>query len=353
MKHLKKVGFDNFNPLVHYIEYGKKEKRKTQHSKLYFDITSQDLIKNSDLLLNRILLFEDKFKKQSDELDDVNELLNLLFSNFNIEAKGILRLEQLLSLELLNLFDKFCKKNRINYWVDYGTLLGAIRQGGFIPWDDDIDVGMLRKDFEIFIERFMDEISKNNYLKENVVLEYHGLDENWKFNPNFLLLFAQIIFKKPQAKVDIFILDNVERVDNFKNEYKKLKKQFINDVINERGSISDSLNKYNSLLKTTENDANYIVDALDSYPSYRIFKHNDIFPIKQIKFENFIFNCPNNPHNCLIEYYGNDYMHIPKSIAYHNRVNFIMKQFESEKDAEISLKKAILNLKKKKKKLYG
>ena len=44
--------------------------------------------------------------------------------------------------ELLRIFDHICREEHIDYWVDYGTLLGAVRHQGFIPWDDDIDVSM-------------------------------------------------------------------------------------------------------------------------------------------------------------------------------------------------------------------
>ena len=54
-------------------------------------------------------------------------------------------------LNMLSWFHDFCEKNNLKYYILYGTLLGAIRHKGFIPWDDDIDVGMPRDDYEKFL----------------------------------------------------------------------------------------------------------------------------------------------------------------------------------------------------------
>lgn len=58
---------------------------------------------------------------------------------------------QRLELVVLKLIDDICRKENIDYFVEGGTALGAIRHGGFIPWDDDIDVGMTRENYEKFI----------------------------------------------------------------------------------------------------------------------------------------------------------------------------------------------------------
>ena len=58
---------------------------------------------------------------------------------------------QLVLLRVLKAFDAFCSENGIQYFAWYGTLIGTIRHGGFIPWDDDIDVVMKREDYDRFI----------------------------------------------------------------------------------------------------------------------------------------------------------------------------------------------------------
>lgn len=61
---------------------------------------------------------------------------------------------KLLQLDILRYIDSFCKEKGLNYSLAYGSLIGAVRHKGYIPWDDDIDIMMPRKDYELFINSF-------------------------------------------------------------------------------------------------------------------------------------------------------------------------------------------------------
>ena len=81
------------------------------------------------------------------------KLQQSLRERFNPEG-SMLRRQQLRMLEILLYVDKVCKEHNIRYWLSSGTLLGAVRHGGFIPWDDDLDIEMLREDYEKFVKVF-------------------------------------------------------------------------------------------------------------------------------------------------------------------------------------------------------
>lgn len=83
-------------------------------------------------------------------------------------------------LYILESFADFCKKHDILYTLDYGTMLGSIRHEGFIPWDDDIDVAMLRSDYDKFLNLSKKEFNDNLFI------------QNYESDPGFIHAFARI-----------------------------------------------------------------------------------------------------------------------------------------------------------------
>lgn len=92
-----------------------------------------------------------------------------LTKQYNPEGSE-LRILQLKLLDILIVVTDICDKHNLPYWISGGTLLGAMRHGGFIPWDDDIDIELLRKDYKKLLKILPDELPNNLYLqtpKEN------------------------------------------------------------------------------------------------------------------------------------------------------------------------------------------
>ena len=93
---------------------------------------------------------------------------------FHIERK--MKCAWAASLKVLKEVERVCKRNGILYFVDWGSLLGAVRHQGYIPWDDDIDIAMKRDDYNRFLEIAKDELPKDYYLVDEV------FDEKWVTN---------------------------------------------------------------------------------------------------------------------------------------------------------------------------
>ena len=106
-------------------------------------------------IINR---FMNGFRRRRNEslASKLEDIRNLLIYNHPVSqvppATGKLRLLQEGNTVLLALFARKCRENGLRYWLDYGTLLGAVRHRGFIPWDDDLDASMMRPEYDRLLE---------------------------------------------------------------------------------------------------------------------------------------------------------------------------------------------------------
>ena len=229
-------------------------------------------------------------------------------------ATGQIRAVQMANFALLKELDYVCKQNNLQYWIDFGTLLGAVRHKGFIPWDDDIDTGMLRDDYNKIIEAFQ-KSSRNPDI-------YAGYVKSQK-NP--CQYYIKVQHKKcPHLFVDIFPYDvygakltkdkQYEITAEIKNLRKKMQKECTNASIEKiEKVISDAREKVLLKENVEHSDLVWGVDFNHCWKNW-LYSYDTIFPLKEISFEGENFPCVNDINGFLSEVYGN-YMAYPKKIG--------------------------------------
>lgn len=118
-------------------------------------------------------------------------------------------------LQILAEIDRICKKCNIRYFAEWGTLIGAVRHGGFVPWDDDLDIGMLREDYERFKEVAKDELPGEFAIHDYATKENHWLFLSRVVNCNQICFEEEHLRKYHNfpyiATVDIFVMDYLYR----------------------------------------------------------------------------------------------------------------------------------------------
>ena len=123
-----------------------------------------------------------------------------------------LRQLQLNLLEMLIEIDRICRKYGIKYSLDGGTLLGAVRHGGFIPWDDDIDVIMRREEYRKFYKACRKELDKKRFFQQEYRTDPHyrwGYEKLRRLDTVFVRLGQEHLKNRGGIFVDIFVVDNV------------------------------------------------------------------------------------------------------------------------------------------------
>ena len=242
----------------------------------------------------------------------------------------LLRKCQLANLEVLKRFIKVCEDHNLKYYAYCGTLLGAVRHGGFIPWDDDLDIAMFRNDFTKFMEIAPTELSDlyveyyDSYTRgENRYFDFTGVARiNTSYKPDFTKDFPY------NAGIDIFPLDYLPA------DYpeKLIEKGFLLMCAYAfRHKIRDGYPDFGFNAEPIQ-----YADRLCSMPfTYKICdKVSDLFNLiaghtnmifdtkyfdrtVMLPFEDIEIACPEGWHFILSQQYGEDYM-TPKKYFCHN-----------------------------------
>ncbi len=246
-----------------------------------------------------------------------------------MEEKTPLTIEekQEIILDELRDVDRFCRENNIRYSLAYGTLLGAVRHGGFIPWDDDADIIMLREDYDRFVASYKSdkyhmlqfchntegkEVFFNGYLKIN--------------DPNTFIASNQNIIKYGVA-LDIFPLDSVpedkderhrlnHKIRRLNNRlYHRHKKDPISIIKSYRHTVDKWWKILDKALHENKYNNSPIVTQFFCADEDEVILRKEMFDeLIDIPFNGHNFLAFKDYHNYLVASYGENYM-IPKHWA--------------------------------------
>lgn len=280
-----------------------------------------------------------------------------------------LRQAQLISLRILKTIDYICKKHNIQYWLDCGTLLGAVRHKGFIPWDDDVDIAMTRDDYNRFLEIVHKELPDDFFVQNFNTTPYAGntwtqikdrkskiiLERNAEYHEGIYVdifpfdtysdkllkrIFREKIYKLMYIKVQAINAPlkkpYFEKINIIKNIVKVLLKVtfFIFAFFNYKFIYNLNINtrdkRIADMAKNPQTNYGIGTDVLNWD---NVYKAGDIFPLTKVKFEDYEFSCPNNYGNYLKLTYGSDYMKMPpesKRIFHNLEIKPVLNETEIE-----------------------
>ena len=272
-----------------------------------------------------------QYKKITDNyIESYNHLFNTIFLDYKLEPRPLLAGLQGICVELLEFCDNICKKYDLQWWIDFGNLIGAVRHEGFVPWDDDTDIGMMREDYIKFNEVLPKEIEKYN-LNDIITISYRKRPIDDDEINTFLQLFVVDKNHEGQrallAGVDVFPYDYLKGFDpeNIDSLYYETKLKYFRDLSKGIG-MEKSIENYYDNLNLSFDESDYVIHAVEGACGprnlYKLFivEKDTLFPLKRIKYMDKMFPCPNDHETYLRSVYG-DYMQIPKSIRTHRRVN--------------------------------
>lgn len=263
---------------------------------------------------------------------------NCTYNENDYEDLG-LRDAQMIMVDILKNVHDLCEKHGIKYFLDAGTLLGAVRHKGFIPWDDDVDIGMLREDYNKFLKIAEKELPDYLFLQNFETDKYYDIypvpckvrhnntmyfEEEFKGNYKmhngiFIDVFPydslpkhNFVYKIQRA-LSYNILKSFKRIDripeklSFKNRITFSFYQLVVKVF----TTERRLKFFKYLTNWNDINSEYMGYGLDTYWSEYVYKKSDYFNLVKLEFEGEQFYAPRNYDAILTQLYG-DYMTLPK-----------------------------------------
>ena len=246
-------------------------------------------------------------------------------------ATGGLRALQLGCAQLLKEFDSLCSEHNLRYWIAFGTLLGAVRHKGFIPWDDDSDLGMMRSDIVKLIEL----IQNDDRYRVSIIYDA------WNFCKQVRFMYSDI---KNPCSLDLFIFeetsnpseDTFDSLNQLRDEMiEKLKtasffpewkeKEFIDPSNPISSQVETVFQSYRAKAiekdlisdKTNEQGMVWGIENLNDLNGYRwICNKDNVFPQRTLAFEGIECKAPSNIDKFLTEVYGDIYR-LPRDMGTH------------------------------------
>lgn len=248
-----------------------------------------------------------------------------------------LRALQLRETELLDEFVRICDRHGLRYCIIAGTLLGAVRHGGFIPWDDDIDVAMPREDYDRFAELCRQELD-DRFFYQSSDTDPHYFLTYAKLRRNDTFVYEERFRESQFHKgvfLDIFPLDfcprpglvchflfNVLAVMNYRGQidsgepyvpYEELIGKFGYTVLrlfSPRGLVR--LRRLLVRLSARLSSGQYIASYSGAYGYYRdVYPSERYLRTEQVEFEGRTCAAPSCREEVLAQIFGGDYMELP------------------------------------------
>ena len=261
-------------------------------------------------------------------------------------ASGNLRKEQLELLDFCNEFFDEIKELNIKPFLAYGNLIGAVRHQGFIPWDDDLDFGLMRDDYEKLIaycKNHYQVVYYNKKLSEfNEVKDFEKMNDYVSRYPNQWVLeiwLDQLQLSRGTSVKDLKFID-FWAFDFFDDSYSleeyEKEVKFINQKKREIDFVEQSVNFIRERVKNNPHivkDSKRIFFGFDNMGSYGRQNYNKkdmmprdvVLPLKKVKFENTEFYAPNRPEEFLSYSYQDIYAY-PSDLGFEHH-NYYKEEF--------------------------